>query len=149
MIDEKVKIKCTKCSQVFRERAQKIRNGFQANCQHCNRLRSLPVRKIGISAGLSCAPKRWAWRLRNVWRKARPAIDSPLREMAVNHAFALHRLMALPGPTRHFDHAAITSGLPEKQIIQSQSEAEMRFVHISEPADVLMLARGLQHNLSK
>ena len=38
MIDEKVKIKCTKCSQVFRERAQKIRNGFQTNCQHCNRL---------------------------------------------------------------------------------------------------------------
>jgi hypothetical protein len=68
--------------------------------------------------------------------------------MAVNHAFALHRLMALPGQTRHFDHAPITSGLPEKQIIQSQSEAEMRFVHISEPADVLMLARGLQHNLS-
>lgn len=38
MIDEKVKIKCTKCSQVFRERAQKVRNGFQTNCQHCNRL---------------------------------------------------------------------------------------------------------------
>jgi transposase-like protein len=38
MIDEKVKIKCTRCSQVFRERAQKIRNGFQTNCQHCNRL---------------------------------------------------------------------------------------------------------------
>ena len=38
MIDEKVKIKCTKCSQVFRERAQNIRNGFQTNCQHCNRL---------------------------------------------------------------------------------------------------------------
>src|SRR5260370_37727771 len=38
MIDEKVKSKCTKCSQVFRERAQKIRNGFQTNCQHCNRL---------------------------------------------------------------------------------------------------------------
>ena len=38
MIDEKVKIKCSKCSQFFRERAQKIRNGFQVNCQHCNRL---------------------------------------------------------------------------------------------------------------
>jgi transposase-like protein len=38
MVDEKVKIKCPKCSQVFRERAQKIRNGFQTNCQHCNRL---------------------------------------------------------------------------------------------------------------
>jgi hypothetical protein len=38
MIDDKVKIKCTKCSQVFRERAQNVRNGFQTNCQHCNRL---------------------------------------------------------------------------------------------------------------
>ena len=38
MIDEKIRIKCTKCSQVFRERAQKIRDGFQVNCQHCNRL---------------------------------------------------------------------------------------------------------------
>jgi len=38
MIDDKIRIKCTKCSQVFRERAQKIRNGFQTNCQHCNRL---------------------------------------------------------------------------------------------------------------
>jgi len=38
MIDDKVRIKCTKCSQVFRERAQKVRPGFQANCQHCNRL---------------------------------------------------------------------------------------------------------------
>ena len=38
MIDEKVKIRCTKCSQIFRERAQKIRSGFQTNCQHCNRL---------------------------------------------------------------------------------------------------------------
>ena len=38
MIDEKVKIKCSKCSQFFRERAQKVRNGFQTNCLHCNRL---------------------------------------------------------------------------------------------------------------
>ncbi len=37
-MDEKVKIKCTKCSQVFRERALRIRDGFQTNCQHCNRL---------------------------------------------------------------------------------------------------------------
>ena len=38
MIDEKVKIKCSKCLQVFRERAQKLRNGFQTTCQHCNHL---------------------------------------------------------------------------------------------------------------
>jgi hypothetical protein len=38
MIDDKVKIKCTKCSQVFRARAQRIRADFQLNCQHCNRL---------------------------------------------------------------------------------------------------------------
>jgi len=38
MLDEKIKIKCTKCNQVFRERAGKVRNGFQMNCPHCNRL---------------------------------------------------------------------------------------------------------------
>ena len=38
MIDEKIKIKCTKCSQIFRERAQRVREGFQTNCPHCNRL---------------------------------------------------------------------------------------------------------------
>ena len=38
MVDEKIKIKCTKCSQVFRERAQRVREGFQTNCHHCNRL---------------------------------------------------------------------------------------------------------------
>jgi predicted nucleic acid-binding Zn-ribbon protein len=38
MIDEKVKIKCTKCSQIFRERAHRVRNGLQTNCTHCNRL---------------------------------------------------------------------------------------------------------------
>jgi hypothetical protein len=38
MIDDKIRIKCTKCSQVFRERAQKVRDGFQTNCHHCNRL---------------------------------------------------------------------------------------------------------------
>jgi hypothetical protein len=38
MIDNKVKVKCPKCSMMFRERAQNLRNGFQTNCQHCNRL---------------------------------------------------------------------------------------------------------------
>ena len=38
MIDDKIRVKCTKCSQVFRERAGKLRNGFQVNCPHCNRL---------------------------------------------------------------------------------------------------------------
>jgi endogenous inhibitor of DNA gyrase (YacG/DUF329 family) len=38
MVDEKVKIKCPKCSQIFRERAARLRNGFQTNCPHCNRL---------------------------------------------------------------------------------------------------------------
>ena len=38
IIDDKVRIKCTKCSQVFRERAQKVRPNFQTNCAYCNRL---------------------------------------------------------------------------------------------------------------
>ena len=35
MIDDKVKIRCSKCSMMFRERAQRIRNGFQLQCPHC------------------------------------------------------------------------------------------------------------------
>ena len=38
MIDEKIKIKCSKCSLMFRERAQRIRNGFQMQCPHCLKL---------------------------------------------------------------------------------------------------------------
>jgi uncharacterized C2H2 Zn-finger protein len=38
MIDEKLKIKCPKCSKVFRERAQRIRDGFQMQCPHCSKL---------------------------------------------------------------------------------------------------------------
>jgi hypothetical protein len=38
MVDDKIKIKCTKCSQIFRDRAQRVRPGYQTNCHHCNRL---------------------------------------------------------------------------------------------------------------
>jgi hypothetical protein len=38
MIDDKVKIKCSKCSMMFRERAQRVRNGFQMQCPHCLKL---------------------------------------------------------------------------------------------------------------
>jgi hypothetical protein len=38
MIDDKVKIKCSKCSLMFRERAHRIRNGFQMQCPNCFKL---------------------------------------------------------------------------------------------------------------
>ena len=38
MIDEKIKIKCTKCSMMFRERGQRIRHGYQMQCPHCFKL---------------------------------------------------------------------------------------------------------------
>jgi len=38
MIDDKVKIKCSKCSMMFRERAQRVRNGFQKQCPNCFKL---------------------------------------------------------------------------------------------------------------
>jgi DNA-directed RNA polymerase subunit RPC12/RpoP len=38
MIDEKIKIRCSKCSMIFRERAQRIRNGFQMQCPNCMKL---------------------------------------------------------------------------------------------------------------
>ena len=38
MLEEKIRIKCTRCASVFRERGSRIRNGFQLNCPQCNRL---------------------------------------------------------------------------------------------------------------
>ena len=38
MIDEKIKIKCTKCLMMFRERGQRIRDGCQMQCPHCCKL---------------------------------------------------------------------------------------------------------------
>ena len=40
-MDDKVKIRCPACTRVFRERAERVRDGFQANCHHCNRLLTL------------------------------------------------------------------------------------------------------------
>ena len=37
-MDEKIKIRCSKCTAVFRERGGRVRNGYQMNCPHCNKL---------------------------------------------------------------------------------------------------------------
>jgi predicted nucleic acid-binding Zn-ribbon protein len=74
MIDEKVRIKCTKCSQVFRERAQRLRNGFQTNCQHCNRLITFDINSDDRNirrALMSAREVRTAL-------EARPKSDSPV-----------------------------------------------------------------------
>jgi hypothetical protein len=41
VIDDKVRIRCPKCTKIFRERAQRVRDGFQVNCEHCTRLLTL------------------------------------------------------------------------------------------------------------
>jgi hypothetical protein len=41
MINDKVKIRCPGCTRIFRELANNVRDGFQLNCQHCNRLLTL------------------------------------------------------------------------------------------------------------
>lgn len=38
MPEEKIKIKCTRCSSMFREKGSRIKNGLQLNCPNCNRL---------------------------------------------------------------------------------------------------------------
>jgi len=38
MIEEQIKIKCSKCSMMFRERGQRIREGYQMQCPHCFKL---------------------------------------------------------------------------------------------------------------
>ena len=42
-MDEKIRVKCTHCSRIFRERARNIRDGFQTNCPCCNRLVTFDV----------------------------------------------------------------------------------------------------------
>jgi transposase-like protein len=40
-VDDKVKIRCPACTRVFREKAGRVRDGFQVNCHNCNRLLTL------------------------------------------------------------------------------------------------------------
>jgi hypothetical protein len=40
-VDDKVNIRCPACTRVFREKAGRVRDGFQVNCQNCNRLLTL------------------------------------------------------------------------------------------------------------
>jgi uncharacterized C2H2 Zn-finger protein len=40
-MDDKVKIRCPACKQVFREKANKVRDGVQLNCPNCPRLLTL------------------------------------------------------------------------------------------------------------
>lgn len=41
MDDDRVKIRCQACTKVFRERAGKVRDGVQLNCQNCSKLLTL------------------------------------------------------------------------------------------------------------
>jgi len=43
MIDHKIKMKCSKCSKMFRERASRIRNGYQMQCPHCSKLLTFDI----------------------------------------------------------------------------------------------------------
>ena len=40
-MDDKVKIRCPACTKVFREKAARVRDGFQVNCANCNKLLTL------------------------------------------------------------------------------------------------------------
>ena len=41
MIDDKVRIRCPRCTRVFRDKAYKVRDGYQVNCENCNGLLTL------------------------------------------------------------------------------------------------------------
>jgi predicted nucleic acid-binding Zn-ribbon protein len=43
MLDDKVKIRCPRCTKVFKDRAQRVRSGYQVNCEHCNHLLTMSV----------------------------------------------------------------------------------------------------------
>ena len=40
-MDDKIKIRCPACTRMFRERANRVRDGFQVNCHNCNKLITL------------------------------------------------------------------------------------------------------------
>jgi uncharacterized C2H2 Zn-finger protein len=40
-MDDKVKIRCPACKQIFREKANKVRDGVQLNCSYCSKLLTL------------------------------------------------------------------------------------------------------------
>ena len=40
-MDDKVKIRCPACKQMFREKMTRVREGIQVNCMHCNKLITL------------------------------------------------------------------------------------------------------------
>jgi hypothetical protein len=40
-MDDKVKIRCPACKQMFREKMNRVREGIQVNCMHCNKLITL------------------------------------------------------------------------------------------------------------
>ena len=40
-VEDKVKIRCPGCTRLFRERASRVRDGFQINCSNCNKLVTL------------------------------------------------------------------------------------------------------------
>ena len=35
---DRIRIICSKCKKVFRERASRLRNGFETQCSHCMKL---------------------------------------------------------------------------------------------------------------
>jgi len=40
-VEDKVKIRCPGCTRIFRERANKVRDGVQLNCPNCCKLLTL------------------------------------------------------------------------------------------------------------
>jgi len=40
-VDDKVRIRCPACTRVFREKANKVRDGVQLNCTNCSKLLTL------------------------------------------------------------------------------------------------------------
>ena len=108
MIDDKIRIKCSKCSTVFRERAERVRNGFQKQCPNCLKLitfdnasedsnirRALKSAREVRKGGRRSEASRSQGRRRNLltlaatkqrWRPCggadRPAHDSPQIERA-------------------------------------------------------------------
>ena len=81
MIEAKIKIKCSKCSMVFRERVERIRNGFQMQCPHCLKLLTFDGRSDDYNETVTRLVRDLGFTCALTARRGLNDIDTPVLEL--------------------------------------------------------------------
>jgi hypothetical protein len=55
--NDRIKVSCTRCRNIFRERAKSLRPGYQAQCPHCSRMITFDENSddLGVRRALTAA----------------------------------------------------------------------------------------------